>query len=70
MDRWNLRNMQRILGGDPAGKLFRLLDFTDRPGDIADPWYSGDFETTFTDVRAGIEGLLRHLEERFRSGQK
>lgn len=58
MDGANLRNMGRICGGDPAGKLHLLLDFTDRPGDVADPWYTGDFETTWRDVLAGCRGLL------------
>ena len=42
MEGANLKNMQRICGGDPAGKMHRLLDYTDRPGDVADPWYTGD----------------------------
>ena len=58
MDRANLRNMQRICGGDPEGKLHLLMDYTDRPGDVADPWYTGDFETTWRDVLAGCRGLL------------
>lgn len=58
MDQNNMRNMLRLLGGDPDGKLHLLLDFTHRPGDIADPWYTGDFETTFRDVWEGCEGLL------------
>ena len=58
MDRANLRNMVRICGGDRSGKLYRLLDFTDRPGEIADPWYTGDFEATWRDVLAGCRGIL------------
>ena len=58
MDRANLRNMQRICGGDPGGKLHLLMKFSDRPGDVADPWYTGDFETTWRDVLAGCRGLL------------
>lgn len=58
MDGANLRNMHRICGGDPAGKLFLLLDFTDRPGDVADPWYTGDFDATWRDVLEGCRGLL------------
>ncbi len=58
MDQNNMRNMLRLLGGDPDGKLHLLLDFTQWPGNIADPWYTGDFETTFQDVWAGCEGLL------------
>lgn len=58
MDSANLRNMQRMCGGDPAGKLSLLLDWTDRPGSVADPWYTGDFEATWQDVQAGCQGLL------------
>nr|WP_325300550.1 low molecular weight protein-tyrosine-phosphatase [uncultured Dysosmobacter sp.] len=61
MDGANLRNMRRICGGDPEGKISLLLDFTDRPGDVADPWYTGDFEATWRDVLAGCQGLLAHI---------
>ena len=61
MDRANLRNMHRICGGDFAGKLHLLMDYTDHPGDVADPWYTNDFETTWRDVLSGCEGLLRQL---------
>lgn len=61
MDGANLRNMRRICGGDPAGKLRLLLDCAGRPGEVADPWYTGDFETTWRDVLAGCRGLLREL---------
>ncbi len=61
MDRANLRNMRRICGGDPGGKIHLLMDFTDRPGDVADPWYTGDFETTWRDVLEGCKGLLKQL---------
>ena len=47
MDRANLRDMYHICGGDPDGKLRLLMDYTDRPGDVADPWYTGDFEATW-----------------------
>ena len=63
MDGANLRNMRRICGGDPVGKISLLLDYTDRPGDVADPWYTGDFEATWRDVLAGCRGLLEHLEK-------
>lgn len=62
MDRANLRNMRRICGGDSAGKLHLLMDYTDRPGDVADPWYTGDFEATWQDVLAGCRGLLARLQ--------
>ena len=62
MDTWNIRNMKTICGGDPEGKIRQLLDFTSRPGDVADPWYTGDFEATWRDVLEGCQGLLRtHL---------
>ena len=58
MDTWNIRNMQRICGGDPDGKIVKLMDFTRRPGDVADPWYSDDFETTWRDVLEGCKSIL------------
>ena len=61
MDRANLRNMHRICGGDFDGKMHLLMDYTDRPGDVADPWYTGDFETTWRAVLEGCQGLLRQL---------
>ena len=63
MDQANLRSMYRICGGDYAGKMHLLLDFTDRPGDVADPWYTDDFEATWEDVLAGCQGLLKQLWE-------
>ena len=67
MDRWNLRNMERFTGGDPERKVRLLLDYTDRPGEVADPWYTGDFRTTWTDILDGCTGLLETLTEH-RSG--
>lgn len=64
MDSANLRNMRRICGGDAEGKIHLLLDYTDRPGDVADPWYTRDFEATWRDVEEGCRGLLRALGER------
>ena len=61
MDQWNIRNMQRIAGKDEKGKIRRLLDFTDHPRDIADPWYTGNFDITYEDIREGCEALLRYL---------
>ena len=58
MDNYNIRNMHRICGGDPDNKISRLLDHTDTPGEVADPWYSGDFEATWQDVLAGCTALL------------
>ena len=62
MDHWNLRNMQRITGPDTDNKLSLLLDYTDRVGaDIADPWYTGNFEETYNDIVEGCTALLRNL---------
>lgn len=61
MDQWNLRNMKRMCSGDPEGKCSLLMDYTERPGEVADPWYSGDFETTWRDVSEGCLGLLKKL---------
>ena len=58
MDASNRRNMLRMLKGDPDRKVHLLLDFTDHPRDVADPWYTGDFDATYEDVVAGCEGLL------------
>ena len=63
MDAANIRSILRICGGDPDGKVHRLLDFTDRPGDVADPWYTGDFDATWRDVDAGCRGLLAAVEK-------
>ena len=61
MDHANRRNMNRICGGDAADKLRLLLDYTDYPGEVADPWYTGDFDATWRDVKAGCQGLLKRL---------
>ena len=62
MDRRNLRDMQTICGGDFADKMHLLLDYTDRPGqEVADPWYTDNFEATWRDVSDGCQGLLDHL---------
>lgn len=61
MEQANLSAMKRICGGDPDGKFRLILDFTHRPGDVADPWYTGDFEATWRDVLEGCQGLLEQL---------
>ena len=61
MDSANVRNMHRIFGSDPDGKIKKLLDYTNRPGDVADPWYTGNFSATWRDVNEGCEGLLNVL---------
>lgn len=62
MDVWNIRNMRNICGGDPDEKIKMLMDFTRRPGDVADPWYTGDFESTWRDVLEGCQALLDKLD--------
>lgn len=65
MDGNNLRNLKRIIGEDNRGKVFRLLDFTSRKGkDIADPWYTGNFDETYSDVTEGCSALIEFIEER------
>ena len=58
MDSANIRNMHRIFGGDPDGKIRKLMDYTSRPGDVADPWYSDRFDIAYRDIYEGCEGLL------------
>ena len=69
MDGRNLRNMERICGGDPEGKIHLLMDYTDRPGEVADPWYTGDFERAWQDILEGCERLLAHLQDKARSAE-
>ncbi|WP_333645400.1 low molecular weight protein-tyrosine-phosphatase [Lacrimispora sp.] len=61
MDKRNVVNMLRILGGDPKGKVKQLLDFSNNPRDIADPWYTGDFDLTYDDVYEGCQALLSYI---------
>ena len=63
MDANNRRNLMRILGSDPEHKVQRLLDYTNRPRDIADPWYTGNFDETFDDVMEGCQAFLSYLME-------
>ena len=63
MEKFNVRNILRILGSDPESKVRLLSDFTDSPGrDIADPWYTDDFETAYRDILKGVTGLLESVE--------
>ena len=57
----NINNILRIVGGDPLGKVYKLLDFTDKPRDIDDPWYTGRFDDTYTEVCEGCEAFLKYL---------
>ncbi|MCR5218493.1 low molecular weight protein-tyrosine-phosphatase [Treponema sp.] len=61
MDEWNYRNIMGIIKNDPDQKVSLLLDYTNRPGQIADPWYTGNFDQTFTDVMEGCQGLLNKI---------
>ena len=64
MEQMNIRNMMRILGSDPDHKVYRLLDFTDEPGDIADPWYSGKFGLTYDQIDKGVSCLIGELQQK------
>lgn len=61
MDSANIRNMHRILGGDPNGKIHKLLSFTGSDRDVADPWYSGRFDVAYKDIYDGCKALLDSL---------
>lgn len=61
MDENNIRNMMRILGADPEGKVRKLMDYTGRGGDVADPWYSDRFDIAYRDIEEGCKALLEHL---------
>ena len=63
MEHANLQNMYRICGGDFSNKMHLLMDFTDHPGEVADPWYTGDFDTTWRDVTDGCHALLHHIQK-------
>ena len=61
MDENNRRNLMRIIGSDPEHKVYKLLDFSDNPRDIADPWYTGNFDVTYDDIDEGCRAFLEHL---------
>lgn len=63
MESVNIRNMMRIAGGDPKQKIHRILDFTEFPRDIDDPWYTGDFDITYEQIMQGCKALLIFLEK-------
>ena len=64
MDTANIRNMTRIAGGsDPQGKIYKLLTFAGKGNDVADPWYTGDFDVTYRDVSEGCAAFLDYLTE-------
>lgn len=61
MDESNVSQVLNIVGGDPDRKISKLLDYTNHPGDIEDPWYTGDFDVTYSDIKEGCVGLLREI---------
>ena len=61
MDQSNIRNLKNMLSNDPQGKISLLMDYTSRPADVADPWYTGDFQATWDDVSEGCEALLTFI---------
>lgn len=63
MDSANIRNMLRIFGGDPDGKVRKLMDYTDRGGDVADPWYSDRFDVAYQDILEGCTALLKAVQK-------
>lgn len=63
MDSMNIRNMHRILGGDPDGKIRKLMEFTGSGKDVADPWYSGNFDIAYRDIYNGCQALLENLSK-------
>lgn len=64
MDERNRRNINKIIGSDPLKKVSCLLDFTKHPRDIADPWYTGNFDQTYTDILEGCQALLKEIQEK------
>ena len=67
MDQWNIKYIMRIIGDDPGGKVSSLLGFTERAGqEIADPWYTGNFEETYRDVDEVCRGLLKYIQEEYK----
>ena len=70
MDTQNIRNMHRIVGGDPDGKIYKMMTFAGSGRDVADPWWTGDFEATYEDILEGCQGLLRFILENFPNPEK
>lgn len=62
MDEMNIKNMTRMCGGDKEGKISLLMDYTSRPGSVADPWFTRDFDAAWKDICEGCEGLLKYLK--------
>ena len=64
MDSYNISNMTRIAGGDPEGKIYQMLGFAGSTRSIADPWYTGNFDETYDDLREGLDAFMDYLEEK------
>ncbi|MBR6766255.1 MAG: low molecular weight phosphotyrosine protein phosphatase [Clostridia bacterium] len=62
MEEYNIPRLMNIIGSDPCNKVYRLLDFTSQSGDIEDPWFTGNYEKVFEQIKEGCNGLLKHLE--------
>ncbi|MBP3749774.1 MAG: low molecular weight phosphotyrosine protein phosphatase [Ruminobacter sp.] len=66
MDKMNYKNMMRIIQADPLNKCIRLMDLTERPRDVSDPWYTGNFEKTFTDLNSGCSALADFIIQKIK----
>lgn len=64
MEESNIRNIKRIVGEDLNNKISKLLDYSDNPRDIADPWYTGNFEVAYNDIIEGCNGFIKYLEDK------
>ena len=63
MEEQNIVNIKRIIGEDKKKKIYKLLDFSDNPRDIADPWYTGNFDETYNDIKEGLDGFMQYLKK-------
>ena len=64
MKEYNIRNILRVIGQDPENKVIKLLHFSATSGDIADPWYTGNFDETYDDIKANCESLLKYISNK------
>ena len=64
MDRWNIKNLRSMLKNDPDNKIYKFLSFADLDRDIADPWYTGDFDATYDDITTACKGFLKYLKDK------
>lgn len=63
MEERNVKDIKRIIGNDKENKIYRLLDFSNNPRDIADPWYTGNFDITYNDIKEGLDAFLKYLKQ-------